>query len=69
MEMINHSVHSVIDFRTKTTKQLLHCLVVLLLLPSAGAVAMPFAWSSGTVQGVQGRYYLFLHFFNSEIQK
>ena len=33
MEMINHSVHSVIDFRVKTTKQLLHCLVVLLSPP------------------------------------
>ena len=47
MEMINHSVHSVIDFRVKTTKQLLHCLVVLLLLPSTGAVAVPFAGVPG----------------------
>ena len=54
MEMINHSVHSVIDFRTKTTKQLLPCLVVLLSPPSTGAVAAPFVWSAGTVQGVQG---------------
>ncbi len=54
--MTNHIVHSAIDFRTKTTKQLMHCLVVLLLLPlpSAGTVAVPFAWGSGTVQGVQG---------------
>ena len=56
LEMTNHIVHSAIDFRTKTTKQLMHCLVVFAFAPppSAGTVAVPFAWGSGTVQGVQG---------------